>query len=596
VTRLSEPSPTADRVAALRRRLAETARGTERGAIGFAVIQGLLGLGFARLVAAATDGIVFSGTDLAGLLPLLAGLVAIAVARAAAGFGADLCGRRVADAVRRRLFRDLLDRFAALGPVRLARRPVGEVVGTTTDAVAAIEADLRAGAAARARAVAVPVAVLAVLAATDLWAFAILVVVTPLLPMAMILTGRGAEEANRRQWEALARLGGHLLDVIRGLPELKLAGASAATVGEVRTRAEDFGRRTMAVLRIAFLSSLALEFFATAAIAGTAVAVGFRLLSGSIGFETGFFVLLIVPEYFTPLRALGPRRHARMEADAALATIADLLDAPAAGPALVVGRRRRAPGAPHLRFEAVGLTHADGTRALDRLDLDIAAGERLALVGRSGAGKSTLFALLCGFLAPTEGRILVDGVDLAELDPDDWRRTIVHLPQTPHLFARSVADNLGLGRAPAGDDAAALAAALDAAGAADFVAALPDGLATRLGDGGAGLSGGEIQRLALARAFYAPGDLVLFDEPTAHLDATTEAALGPAIARLSEGRTSLTIAHRLETLAEVDRIVVLDAGRIVGAFRPSDLAEADRRRAITAAVLGYADDAEGRHG
>ncbi len=590
MTRLSESSPSADRVAALRRRLEHVARSADRAAIGFAVVQGVLGLGFARLVAAATDGLVFSGLDLAGLLPLLAGLAAIAVARAAAGLGADLCGRRVAEAVRRRLFRDLLDRFAALGPVRLARRPIGELVGTAIDGVAAIEDDLRAAGAARARAVAIPLAVLAVLAATDLWAFAILLVVTPLLPLAMILTGRGAEEANRRQWEALARLGGHLLDVIRGLPELKLAGASAATVGEVRTRAEDFGRRTMAVLRIAFLSSLALEFFATAAIAGTAVAVGFRLLSGSIAFETGFFVLLIVPEFFAPLRALGPRRHARMEADAALAGIAEILDAPVSGPASAAGGRRRSRGAPHLRFEGVGLTHADGTRALDGIDLDIRPGERLALVGPSGAGKSTLFALLCGFLAPTDGRILVDGIDLSELDPDDWRAAIVHLPQSPHLFARSVADNLALG-GPA--DATALAAALGAAGAAEFVAALPDGLATRLGDGGAGLSGGEIQRLALARAVLASGDLVLFDEPTAHLDTATEAALGPAIARLAEGRTALTIAHRLETLDAVDRIVVLDAGRIAGEFRPADLAETDRRRAIVAAVLGLSDGRRG---
>jgi ATP-binding cassette subfamily C protein CydD len=587
----SKEKPIAERTVALRRRIDRLARPALRPAAVAVVAHGLAGLLAARLLADVVTAIVFAHAAVETVAGPLLALAGIAVVRAGLTWTADLGGRRAASLVRDRLFADLLDRFSALGPVRLARWPTGELVGTATDAVAAIEADVRGGLPGRIRVRVIPLAVLVATAVADRWAALILLVVLPLLPLAMILTGKGAEEASDRQWASLARLGGHLLDSIRGLADLRLAGASAAAVAEVRIRAEDFGRRTMAVLRIAFLSSLALEFFATAAIAGVAVSVGFRLMWGTIDFATGFFVLLLVPEFFAPIRALGSARHARMEADAALDTIAAVLD----GPVAAGGDRQRPSGsAPRITFEGVGLVHVDGRRVLEHLDLEVDAGERVALVGPSGAGKSTLFALLCGFLAPTEGRILIDGVDLAELDLASWRRAIVHLPQTPHLFAVSLAENVALGRPHDRDLGCTLDAAIAAAGASDFVAALPDGRATRLGDGGCGLSGGEIQRIALARAFFAPGDLVLFDEPTAHLDRDTEAVVGPALRRLAEGRTMLTIAHRLETLGDVDRIVVLDAGRVVGEFRPADLdGPGDRRRRIAEAVLGHAAVARG---
>ncbi|NLH81154.1 MAG: ATP-binding cassette domain-containing protein, partial [Phyllobacteriaceae bacterium] len=395
------------------------------------------------------------------------------------------------------------------------------------------------------------------------------------------------EEASGRQWASLARLGGHLLDQIRGLPETKVAGTADRAAAAVAAAAEDYGRRTMTVLRLAFLSALVLEFVATGAIAGVAIAVGFRLMWGSLDFATGFFVLMLAPEFFAPLREIGVRRHARIEAHAALDEIVDLLDGAPEAATPATGAAPTAP--PALRFENVRVVHSDGRVALDCFDLEVASGERVVLAGPSGAGKSTVFALLAGFLAPTSGRILVDGRPLAEIDRDAWRRALVHLPQTPAFFEGTIADNVAMGRdPPSGDREADVARALTAAGADEFVARLPAGADTPLGERAGDVSGGEAQRLALARAVYAAGPLVLFDEPTAHLDAETEARVAATLDDLSVGRTVLTIAHRLRTLASADRVVVLEAGRVAANGSPAETTAPPWGGAATAEERGDA--------
>jgi ATP-binding cassette subfamily C protein CydD len=549
-----------------------------RLALVFAGLGGLASVAFAWVIARLVDRIVFAGEGPAALAPTFAALAAVAAIRAFSTFALDRAAFAAAARVRRHAFARLLDRFAVLGPVRLAERPIGELAATATEAVDALAPLWRSWKPAVARAAVVPLAVLVAVFPTDPLAAAIFLLALPLLVWLSILAGRGAEEASGRQWESLARLGGHLLDQIRGLGEMKLAGTSERAIGRVAASAEAYGHETMAVLRIAFLSALVLEFVTTGAIAGVAVAVGFRLLWGSIDFSTGFFVLLLAPEFFAPLREMGVRRHARIEATAALDEIAAVLgdEAPATtAPSEPSPASRRAP--PAIRFEGVRVAHADGRVALDRLDLDVAAGETVALVGPSGAGKSTVLALLCGFLAPSAGRILIDGEPLAARDLAEWRRSLVHVPQTPAFFEGSIADNVAMGR-PGGEDA--LRRALAAAGATDLVARLPDGAATPLGEGGRSLSGGEAQRLSLARAFFADGALLLFDEPTAHLDRETQTRVTAAIERLAAGRTAILIAHRRETLAHVDRVVRLEAGRVVTSGPP-------------AAMLGALDTLEG---
>ena len=545
-------------------------------AVSTAALHGLLAVAVAFLIARTVDAVVFQGRDAAAVRPSLALLAGLALARALAVWTSDRFGVSAAAAVRRHLFARLLDHVAAAGPVRLAARSTGERVAVLIEAVAAVEPWWRQWQPAAARVAVVPLAVLVVVAPLDPWALAILLVSLPLLLWFMILVGRGAESAHRRRWTSLARLGGDLLDRIAGLGDLKRLGVSRRAVASVHAAAAAFGRDTMAVLRIAFLSALVLEFFATVSIAGVAIAVGFRLMWGEIDFATGFFVLLLVPEFYAPLRDLGVRRHARIESLTALGSIAEMLAEPIAEPS---GHRIRSTGAPPaIRFENVRVVHADGRVALDGVDLDVASGEHVAIVGPSGAGKSTLFALVAGFVEPSEGGVFVDGIPFRDLDRAAWLDDLVVLTQSPHLFEGTIADNVAMGRPPLGGDVEpAFAAALAAADAADFVARLPQGRDTPLGEHGTGLSGGEAQRLALARAYWAPGPLVLFDEPTAHLDAATERVVGEAILRLRDGRTALTIAHRLDTVTTADRVVVLDRGRIVEQGRPAELAAAGGR-------------------
>jgi ATP-binding cassette subfamily C protein CydD len=310
----------------------------------------------------------------------------------------------------------------------------------------------------------------------------------------------------------------------------------------------------------------------------TAVLIGFRLLWGEVAFVDGLTVLLLAPLFYAPLRTLGTERHARMEAVAAAERLADFLARPA--PERSVGASFAAEGAVSVRFDNVSASYGGERLALDGISFEIRPGEQVAIVGESGAGKSTILSLIAGFLEPVAGTIFIDGRPLASLDLADVRRHIAFLPQRAFLFDASIAENVAMGRS--GD----VAAALRAARADEFVNRLPHGADSRLGEGGAGLSGGEAQRLMLARALFAPAPLVLMDEPTAHLDAATEAAVGEAIAALSAGRTRLTIAHRLKAVEAADRVLVLSGGRLVEEGKPDEL---KARGGVFAAMLATLD-------
>ncbi|MCM5554840.1 thiol reductant ABC exporter subunit CydD [Pleomorphomonas sp. NRK KF1] len=528
-----------------------------------AVAEGLLGVIAAFLTARVIDAAVFKGADLAAVFPTLIQLLGIALLKSVIGYAGAQVGFAVSAKARQSLFARLLDHVAVLGPVRLSGTATGDVATTLTDAVSGIEPYWRQWLPATAAVAVLPAAILLAVLPVD-WRSAVVFAVTlPLLPLFMVLAGRSAERANQRQWASMARLGGHLLDAVAGLADLVLLGAAKREVALVARTADGYRRETMKVLRLAFLSALVLEFFATVSIAVTAVLIGFRLLWGEIAFVDGLTVLLLAPAFYAPLRTLGTERHARMEAVAAAERLADFLARPASGRS---GSEPFAAGeAVSVRFDNVSAGYGDGRLALDGVSFEVRAGEQIAIVGESGAGKSTILSLIAGFLEPEAGTILIDGRPLASLDIADVRRHIAFLPQRAFLFDASVAENVAMGRS--GD----VAAALRAAHADEFVGRLSNGADSRLGEGGAGLSGGEMQRLMLARAFFSPAPLVLMDEPTAHLDAATEAVVGEAIARLSAGRTRLTIAHRLKTVEAADRVLVFSAGRLVEEGKPDEL-------------------------
>ncbi|MFC4053642.1 thiol reductant ABC exporter subunit CydD [Actinomadura syzygii] len=408
----------------------------------------------------------------------------------------------------------------------------------------------------------VPVVVLARLAWAD-WASGLVVAVTvPLVPVFGALVGLRTAVLTGRQWGLLERLGGHFRDVLAGLSTLRAFGRVAHQSGVVRELADGHRRASVRALRVAFLSSLVVELVCALSVALVAVPVGLRLLDGSLALSVGLLVLVLTPEVFLPLRALGQRFHASAEGVVAAGEAFAALDAPL--PVARDGRVIAEVGAPSLELRGVTVRYP-GSRevALDGVSLRVDAGERVAVTGPSGAGKSTLLLVLAGLVVPESGQVLVDGVDLADLDLAAWRARLGWVPQRPHLFAGSVADNIRLGD-PDADDGRVVEAAR-AAAAAEFVEALPDGYSTVLGEGGAGLSAGQRQRLAVARAWLSGGPVVLWDEPTARLDLRSERVLVDAAERLLAGRTAVLVAHRPALVAVADRVVRLDGGRVVAA-------------------------------
>lgn len=541
-----------------------------RRPLGVLAALGILAGGLVIAQATALAVLLSSAVDRRLDRVALAAFVTAVAGRAAVAWAQNATAARTAATVKAKLRADLLAAVARRGPGWLAGQRAGELATLAGRGLDALDAYFTGYLPQLVLSVTVPAAVLARIGFAD-WSSALIIAATlPLMPIFGALLGWHAQAATERQWRRLSRLGGHFLDMVTGLATLRAFGRARGQVEVVRRMADRHRVATMKTLRIAFLSALVLELVATLSVALVAVPVGLRLLHGGITLTTALLVLLLTPEAYLPLRAAGSRFHASMEGLTALDEALSLIDDTAAAPrsprqpARAAAVDRDIPPPREIRFEAVTVEY-DRATALRDVSLTIRAGERIAVIGPSGAGKSTLLGLLLGFVTPTRGRILVDGVDLATLDLDAWRRRLAWVPQRPHLFAVSLAENIRLGSPDAplsAVRAAARAAALD-----DVIAALPDGLDTVLGERGHGLSSGQRQRVALARAFLRTrfcddAPIVLLDEPTARLDGASEAAVLEATRRLVAGRTALLVAHRPALLHEADRVLRVDDGRV----------------------------------
>jgi len=549
---------------------ARRVRGPLVAALGAGSVGGALLIVQALVLARLIDRAVFDHQTLHRLAPWLALLAAVFVLRTITVYLGERAASAAALRVKSRVRAALMEHVQALGPAWLAGTDPGELANTVVDGVEALEGYFARYLPQAALAVIVPVAVLALVFPIDWISGLVLAVTAPLIPIFMILIGKGAQALNERQWRKMGRLSAHFYEVLAGLGTLKAFGAGRAEARLVERLSDEYRVSTMGVLRVAFLSSLALEFLATVGIAMVAVLVGFRLLWGDIPFAAGLAALLLAPEFYLPLRNLGQAYHARLAAVAAAERIADILDRPTPPRG---GTASFSPAGPvAIEFEDVTFAYEAGKPALAGVGFSLPAGGQLAIVGPSGAGKSTLLYLLLGFAAPDTGRIRVDGRPLAEIDLRDWHRCLAWVPRQPHLFAGTVADNIRLG-SPGADDEAIRHAAR-AAHADGFIDRLPEGFDTPLGEDGAGLSGGEIRRVAIARALLRDPRLLVLDEPTASLDAESEAAVAAALDTLARGRTVVTVAHRLHTVCDADRILVLENGRPAASGRHAELLEA----------------------
>nr|WP_202477760.1 thiol reductant ABC exporter subunit CydD [Streptomyces sp. SID5470] len=518
--------------------------------VGLGGLGALLLIAQAMLIAEIVVGAFQHGLAVSELRTPLLLLAAVAVGRGLVSWLTELAAHRASAAVKSELRGRLLERATALGPGWLSGQRTGSLVALATRGVDALDDYFSRYLPQLGLAVVVPVAVLARIVTEDWVSAAIIVGTLPLIPVFMVLIGWATQSRMDRQWQLLSRLSGHFLDVVAGLPTLKVFGRAKAQAESIRRITGEYRQATMRTLRIAFISSFALELLATLSVALVAVTIGMRLVHGEMHLYDGLVILILAPEAYLPLRQVGAQYHAAAEGLAAAEEIFTVLETPvpASGTAAV--------SAGALAFEGVTVRYPGRSGdAVTDVSFEVAPGETVALVGPSGAGKSTLLNVLLGFVRPTGGRVRIGGADLTEVDLQEWRSHVAWVPQRPQLFAGTIAENVRLAR-PDADDSA-VRRALGDAGALEFVDALPLGADTGLGEDGAGLSAGQRQRLSLARAFLADRPVLLLDEPTAALDGATEAEVVAAVRRLADGRTVLLVVHRPALLGVADRVVRL---------------------------------------
>ena len=540
-------------------RLLHYARATRRYlvvAVVIGALTALLVIAQAWLLANVVAGAFVHHKGLAELkLPVLL-LLAVIIGRAALGWASEFAANRASASAKSDLRVALARRIADLGPAAIDRERSGSLAVLATTGIDSLDDYFARYLPQLLLAVVVPVAVIVAVIGMD-WVSAVIIAVTvPLIPVFMALVGASARQRTERQLRSLQRLAGHFLDVVAGLPTLKVFGRAKAQATAIKEVTGEYREATMSTLKVAFLSSLILELLATISVALVAVAVGLRLLGGHLGFETALFVLILAPEAYVPLRLLGANFHASADGVKASQEVFTILELPLP----YRGTRRDLPDPAREPIVVEGLEVTYPGRCLPGLretSLVVDPGHVLVLAGPSGCGKSTLLGVLLGLVTPTAGTVRVGELNLAELDPDAWRSSLAWVPQRPYLFAASVADNVRLGRRDATDEEVRQAVA--DAGLDAVIDRLPGGLDAMLGERGAGLSAGERQRVALARAFVRNAPLLLLDEPTANLDGRTETAILSTLSRLVEGRTVVMAAHRSSLVAMGDRVVRLSA-------------------------------------
>jgi len=582
-------------------------------------------------IALIINGAFLKHESLTYLMSPLLVLLLVIVGRAAVIWGTTAATNFVSTTVkgdlRLRLFRHILK----LGPMYIKGERSGEIANTTTDGIEALDAYFIQYFPQVCATAVIPLVLLVVVFSIDPLSGIVLLITFPLLPIFMILIGKRANAMTERRWHQLSTLSAHFLDVLQGMTTLKLFGRTARQRTTIRQISDHFGDATMSVLRVAFLSALVMELGATISNAIIAVEIGLRLLYGQIPFEQAFFVLLVTPEFYMPLRNLGTQFHNSMESAAGAQRIFDILETTAPHQAtteegtqqtllqtlphtpqsvalhdihytypdidnkelsttsqgrkiagvmvqagedeLVTSREGPAPiqSLPQQTKQqntnaaqaeaATAPTAPTQQAALNGVSFELRRGQKIALIGKSGAGKSTIANLLLRFIEPDSGTLTVDGIPIQNFSAQDWRTLVAWQPQRPYLFNTTLADNIRLGRPEASQQEVE-----DAARQADlhtFIQTLPRGYETVIGERGTRLSGGQLQRLSLARALLKKAPILVLDEATSTLDAESESQILKTINALAHERIVLIVAHRLNTISNADQILVMQAGQVI---------------------------------
>ncbi len=523
----------------------------------------------AWLLSRIIDGVFLKGMHLREVQPWLLAFLLITFLRVVLHYGEKSVASQVSFRIKQTLRELLTGHLLRLGPTFARGERSGEISNTLLNGVDSLDAYFREYLPQLFLSALVPLLILLFVFPRDLLSGFVFLLTAPIIPVFMILIGHLARNLTQKQWKSLSRMSAHFLDVLQGLTTLKILGRSREQIEVIAHITDEFRQSTMKVLRVAFLSALALEMIGTISTAVVAVEIGIRLMYGRMEFLPALFILILAPEFYLPMRLLGTKYHAGMEGVAAANRIFQILQQ---SPQTRSGSSRPALNLREqtIYFHNVYFTYpGSSTPALEAIHLEIPPGSRIAIIGPSGSGKTTLTRLLLRFADPTAGELRVEQYPLPDIDATFWREQIAYVPQDAYLFHTSILENIRMGQTGASE--AEIVRAARQAQIHQFITSLPDGYHTIVGERGARLSGGQAQRIALARAFLKNAPLIILDEPTSNLDPETEQLLRQSMNDLMKGRTVVMIAHRLETVQEMDRIVVMNQGRILQQGTPAEL-------------------------
>ncbi|WP_234493886.1 heme ABC transporter permease/ATP-binding protein CydD [Vibrio maritimus] len=532
-------------------------------AIGLGVLSSLFLLAQAALIATILHQLIIEHVDKHELISHFAGLVVAVAGRAACAWGREIAGFKCGEQVRIYIRQLILDKLRELGPTYIKGKPAGTWATLVLEQVEEMQEFFSKYLPQMSLAVAVPIIILVVVFPINWAAGLIFLVTAPLVPIFMALVGMKAADANRKNFKALQRLSGHFYDRLQSMTTIRLFNRTNAETEVLHGASEVFRKRTMDVLRLAFLSSAVLEFFTSISIAVTAVYFGFSYI-GELNFGhygvgvtlfAGLFILILAPEFYQPLRDLGTFYHAKAQAVGAAESIVEFLDLEVAD--LPNGQKPLSKDAITISADNLEVYSPDGTKLVGPVSFNLDANKSTALVGPSGAGKTSLINAILGFM-PYEGSLKINGVELKSLDQHSWRQAISWVGQNPLLLHGTILDNVTLGNPDVSE--ARVNDALLASFSAEFVE--KHGLNYQITDRSGGLSVGQAQRLALARAMVQNGQFWLLDEPTASLDAKSERLVTQGLHTSTAGKTTLMVTHQLSQLKEVDNILVMNKGQI----------------------------------
>ncbi|MBL1416173.1 MAG: thiol reductant ABC exporter subunit CydD [Moritella sp.] len=532
------------------------AQGRLSKAIALGAFNGILMIVQMAILAGIINEIIFSNKALAEITPLLFGLIAIIITRTVFGYISERYSRHAAMLIKVSIRQQLLQHLFAMGPAKTQTIGSAKIAQLLHQGVDSLEDYFSGYLPIVAYCSVIPSAVLFAVFPMDWLSGLVLMLTAPMVPMFMIIIGHKAHDLNQKHWTKLLRMSSHFLDIIQGLTQLKIFNASRQEMAAVKTISEDYGNQTMGILKIAFLSSFMLEFLASIAIALVAVILGFRLYYGDVDYLLALWVLLLAPEFYLPFRQLGTQYHAKMAGVTAAQDMLQILSIP-----IKENQTETQFKAPFdISLTDVNFTYSGRKNTLKNINLTLSNHGLYAVIGESGAGKSTLIDTILGFNTPDSGSMTINGTKHTSAERDAWLNHCGWIAQQGHIFYGSLGFNIALTE---DYDDAKIQQVLTSVGLADFVAQLKDGLNTHVGEGGVGISGGQSQRLALARAFYHQPDVLILDEPSSHLDKDTEQIVSNSIAEYAKQHLVIVIAHRLHTVVDAKKIIVLEQGQII---------------------------------